>query len=82
MKDFFIIGKFEIKKSILWYHLYFFFRLVESQNDPANDPLILWLNGGPGCSSLLGFLTELGPFYVDQEGSGELHPNPYSWNTV
>ncbi|MCL4127004.1 UNVERIFIED_CONTAM: hypothetical protein GTU68_036394, partial [Idotea baltica] len=55
--------------------------LTESQNDPANDPVLLWLNGGPGCSSLLGFLTELGPFYIDQDGTGELHPNPYSWNT-
>ena len=58
------------------------YRFFESQNDPANDPIILWMNGGPGCSSLLGLFTELGPFYVDQAGSGELHPNPYSWNTV
>lgn len=57
-----------------------FYWYVESQNDPATDPVVLWTNGGPGCSGLLGFGIEHGPFYVDPDG--ELSPNPYSWNKI
>ena len=54
---------------------------AESSNDPDNDPVVLWTNGGPGCSGLLGFGTENGPFYIGKEGS-PIHHNPYSWNNI
>ena len=38
------------------------------------------ISGGPGCSGLLGFGTEHGPFHID--GTGTLTPNQYSWNRI
>ncbi|XP_051753716.1 lysosomal protective protein isoform X2 [Ctenopharyngodon idella] len=60
-------------------HLHYWF--VESQKDPANSPVVLWLNGGPGCSSLDGLLTEHGPFLIQDDGA-TLEYNPYSWNKI
>lgn len=59
----------------------FFYYFVEAQEDPASKPLTLWLNGGPGCSSVgLGAFTENGPFRPTSNGT--LVINPYSWNRV
>lgn len=54
---------------------------VESQNDPAKDPVLLWLNGGPGCSSMAGLFNELGPFRVNEDGK-TLKLNDFSWNKM
>ncbi|GMI88721.1 serine carboxypeptidase-like 20 [Hibiscus trionum] len=63
-----------------------FYYLVVSERSPGKDPVVLWLNGGPGCSSFDGFVYEHGPFNL-QEGNPKgtlptLHLNPYSWSKV
>lgn len=50
----------------------------EEMQDPKDIPLILWLTGGPGCSSTLALLFENGPCKVNQDGLGTT-VNPYSW---
>ena len=59
-------------------HLHYWMALAE--DDFLNKPVVLWLNGGPGSSSILGFLTELGPLLMNATG-GLMH-NPYSWTRV
>jgi len=48
------------------------------QQDKQVIPLVIWLQGGPGCSSLIGLLEENGPCLVNIDGQGT-HINPYSW---
>jgi cathepsin A (carboxypeptidase C) len=52
---------------------------AESETDPANDPVVIWFNGGPGCSSLLAFMQENGPLKID-DGVDFIDVNPYPWN--
>ncbi|XP_028767749.1 serine carboxypeptidase-like 12 [Neltuma alba] len=66
-----------------------FYYFIESERDPDEDPLLLWLTGGPGCSGFSGLVYEVGPLSFDyaKSSSGEvkvpvLKLNPYSWTTV
>jgi len=60
------------------YNANLFYWMFESQSNPATDPVILWMTGGPGCSSELAVLFENGPYTVGS--NNQLVPNPYSWN--
>lgn len=62
---------------------------IESTNDAANDPVVLWLNGGPGSSSLIGLLTENGQVITNDDsltneidGVPQVFLNPYSWSNA
>ncbi|TMW60644.1 hypothetical protein Poli38472_000686 [Pythium oligandrum] len=56
---------------------YFFAESLSAK--PEDDPVLLWLNGGPGASSLAGCFTENGPLLVN-EGGQSLRVNEYAWN--
>ncbi|PWA96790.1 peptidase S10, serine carboxypeptidase, Alpha/Beta hydrolase fold protein [Artemisia annua] len=59
-----------------------FYYFVEASCNSSTKPLILWLNGGPGCSSLgMGAFTEVGPFGVYPDGK-TLYARQFSWNRV
>ena len=58
----------------------YFFWMFESRSDPANDPTVMLLTAGPGCSSMTGLLFESGPCKVNADGE-TTSVNPYSWNT-
>lgn len=62
---------------------HFYFWAFESRGDPVKDPAMLWLNGGPGCSSFTGLLMELGPCNAGPANGTEgphTEWNPWSWN--
>ena len=48
------------------------------QNNPKDAPVVLWLQGGPGASSLFGLFVENGPFMVTQNKT--LKGRKYNWS--
>ena len=66
-------------------HFHYLFAEQEAGADgrrPRGGPLVLWLNGGPGASSMMGAFTELGPVILAApapDGSPRLQRNPFGW---
>ena len=60
-------------------HLFYWFA-QSTRADWASAPVVLWLNGGPGSSSLCGMLLEAGPLLLDKHGG--LLANPYAWTSA
>eukprot|EP00588_Corethron_pennatum_P014123 CAMPEP_0194265376 /NCGR_PEP_ID=MMETSP0169-20130528/640_1 /TAXON_ID=218684 /ORGANISM="Corethron pennatum, Strain L29A3" /LENGTH=536 /DNA_ID=CAMNT_0039005827 /DNA_START=74 /DNA_END=1684 /DNA_ORIENTATION=- len=58
-------------------HLFYWMFEKRGAGD-GDTPLIVWLTGGPGCSSTMAMLTENGPCTVDPDGTST-STNPYSW---
>ncbi|KAF8819784.1 putative Serine carboxypeptidase-like [Cardiosporidium cionae] len=54
-----------------------FYWLIPAAHHPKMQPLIIWLTGGPGCSSMLAALSENGPFGIDSDGNVEYRKRPW-----
>jgi cathepsin A (carboxypeptidase C) len=56
-----------------------FYWFFDSRNDPAHDPIIIWMNGGPGSTSMMGLFNELGACWLEP-GANTTIPNEFAWN--
>ncbi|QIX01629.1 hypothetical protein AMS68_007146 [Peltaster fructicola] len=60
-------------------HIFWWFFETRHGN-PSEAPLTVWINGGPGSSSMIGLFQELGPCGID--ANYNVVSNPYSWNNA
>jgi serine carboxypeptidase-like clade 2 len=51
---------------------------MKSKDKPETDPIVIWFNGGPGCSSLLGFMNEHGPWVIEDDAT-TVTENEFPW---
>ncbi|KAK7593011.1 hypothetical protein V9T40_007763 [Parthenolecanium corni] len=60
------------------YGAFLFFWFFYSQTNPATAPLVIWLQGQPGTSVLVGLFEEHGPYHIDKNGT--MHRREFTWN--
>lgn len=61
-----------------WNSNIYFWLCKQSSGNWTKAPLILWLEGGPGCSSIFSLFVENGPFFVRETG---LHQRKNAWTS-
>ncbi len=72
-------GYFELNRTAAAEMFYFYFR---SRHDAGGTaPVVLWMTGGPGCSSELALFAENGPYAVGADGE-TLSVNEHGWDVV
>jgi hypothetical protein len=59
-----------------------FYWLFNAAQNADTAPLVIWLNGGPGCSSMDGLWLELGPFRLEGPKMANIKVNPSSWHNA
>lgn len=70
-----ISGYFQLNRTYDAHMFYFFF---ESRSLKPDDPVVLWMTGGPGCSSELAVFYENGPYHINEDLS--LERSEYGWD--
>jgi len=56
----------------------YFWYFPPQEANTSEAPLLIWLQGGPGGSSMFGLFAEMGPIRLD--ASLQPHLNEYTWN--
>ncbi|KAM3237321.1 hypothetical protein P3L10_012350 [Capsicum annuum] len=63
-----------------------FYYFLQSESNPTTDPLLIWLSGGPGCSSVIVIVNEIGPLrFLKQVYNGSMPSfvlNPHAWTKI
>lgn len=61
------------------YNSNLFFWYFKSEGNPDKDPTVVWLQGGPGSSSLFGLFNENGPYIITKD---KILKRPHTWSKV
>lgn len=61
---------------------YAYYEAISPEHKLSDTPILLWLQGGPGCSGMIGNFYELGPWRISGGSDLGLQQNDAPWNRV